>query len=160
MVDILYCKNIFRCFGPWPWKRSKTVNSRDRVITTRLQTNNWVLSLLMFQTRNYLNGKRIFIWAKPSLMAFILRFQTLSLTLKILLHVWNILVNFQYMEMMIQFAFIALFSPAFPAAAVVCFLNNIAEIRVDAGNILINNRLPSLFWPISINLFSFLILYL
>jgi len=49
----------------------------------------------------------------------------------------------QYMEMMIQFAFIVLFSPAFPAAAMLCFLNNIVEIRVDSFSILITSRLKN-----------------
>lgn len=48
----------------------------------------------------------------------------------------------EYMEMMVQFAFIVLFIPALPAAAAVCFLNNVAEIRVDAVNIMFSNRRP------------------
>uniref|UniRef100_A0A915JJS9 Anoctamin n=1 Tax=Romanomermis culicivorax TaxID=13658 RepID=A0A915JJS9_ROMCU len=48
----------------------------------------------------------------------------------------------EYMEMMIQFAFIVLFIPALPASAFVCFLNNIAEIRVDAINMLLSYRRP------------------
>lgn len=48
----------------------------------------------------------------------------------------------EYMEMMIQFAFIVLFVPAFPMAPLVCFLNNILEIRVDAINMLRAYRRP------------------
>ena len=37
-------------------------------------------------------------------------------------------------EMAIQFGYLALFSPAYPAAPLLAFLNNILEIRVDASN--------------------------
>lgn len=48
----------------------------------------------------------------------------------------------EYMEMMIQFAFVVFFTPAFPAAPLICFLNNIFEIRIDAVNLLRANRRP------------------
>lgn len=48
----------------------------------------------------------------------------------------------EYMEMMIQFAFIVLFIPAFPVASFVCLLNNILEIRIDASKLLTANRRP------------------
>lgn len=48
----------------------------------------------------------------------------------------------EYMEMIVQFAFVTLFVPAFPLAALVCFLNNIAEIRVDATNFITAHRRP------------------
>lgn len=45
-----------------------------------------------------------------------------------------------YMEMMIQFMFIVLFIPALPVAPFVCFLNNVAEIRIDSIKMLQTNR--------------------
>lgn len=48
----------------------------------------------------------------------------------------------EYMEMIIQFAFIVLFVPALPVAPFVCLLNNILEIRVDAVKLLQANRRP------------------
>lgn len=48
----------------------------------------------------------------------------------------------EYMEMMIQFSFVAFFVPAFPLIPLVCLLNNIAEIRVDAINFLATHRRP------------------
>lgn len=47
-----------------------------------------------------------------------------------------------YMEMMVQFMFIVLFIPALPVAPFVCFLNNVAEIRVDGIKMLQTNRRP------------------
>lgn len=48
----------------------------------------------------------------------------------------------EYMEMIVQFAFVTLFIPVFPLAPAVCFLNNIAEVRVDAINFVTNHRRP------------------
>lgn len=48
----------------------------------------------------------------------------------------------EYMEMIVQFAFVTLFVPAFPLAALVCLLNNVAEIRVDAINFVTAHRRP------------------
>lgn len=48
----------------------------------------------------------------------------------------------EYMEMMVQFAFIVLFVPAFPVASFVCLCNNILEIRIDASKLLTVNRRP------------------
>lgn len=48
----------------------------------------------------------------------------------------------EYMEMMVQFAFIVLFIPALPVAPFVCFLNNVAEIRVDSIKMIRTNRRP------------------
>ena len=38
-------------------------------------------------------------------------------------------------EIAIQFGYLALFSPVYPLAAVLALLNNIAEIRIDAGKL-------------------------
>lgn len=48
----------------------------------------------------------------------------------------------EYMEMIVQFAFVTLFVPAFPIAPFVCLLNNILEIRVDAINFVVSHRRP------------------
>jgi anoctamin-8 len=37
-----------------------------------------------------------------------------------------------YLEMLVQFGYVTLFSSAFPLAALCAFLNNIIEIRSDA----------------------------
>lgn len=47
-----------------------------------------------------------------------------------------------YMEMMIQFAFIMLFIPSFPLAPLICLINNILEIRIDSIKILRTRRRP------------------
>lgn len=48
----------------------------------------------------------------------------------------------EYMEMIVQFAFVTLFVPVFPMAPAVCFLNNLAEVRVDAINFVVAHRRP------------------
>lgn len=48
----------------------------------------------------------------------------------------------EYMEMMIQFAFIIFFISAFPVAPILCLINNIVEIRLDATKMLKANRRP------------------
>jgi hypothetical protein len=45
-----------------------------------------------------------------------------------------------YLEMLIQFGFITMFVPAFPLAPLFALINNIVEIRLDAYNILVQNR--------------------
>lgn len=47
-----------------------------------------------------------------------------------------------YMEMVVQFAFVIFCVSAFPATAFVCFINNIFEIRIDAIKLLKSNRRP------------------
>lgn len=42
----------------------------------------------------------------------------------------------------VQFAFVTLFVPAFPVAPLVCLLNNILEIRVDAIKFIVSHRRP------------------
>ena len=41
-------------------------------------------------------------------------------------------VSYDYIEMVIQFGFVTLFSSAFPLAALFAFFNNLIEIRRDA----------------------------
>uniref|UniRef100_A0A915L4L4 Anoctamin n=1 Tax=Romanomermis culicivorax TaxID=13658 RepID=A0A915L4L4_ROMCU len=48
----------------------------------------------------------------------------------------------EYMEMMVQFSFVVMFVPASPVAALVCFLNNIVEIRIDSMKLLVTKRRP------------------
>jgi hypothetical protein len=45
-------------------------------------------------------------------------------------------------EMLIQFGYLALFSPVFPLASVLALINNILEIRVDAGKLCRSMRRP------------------
>jgi len=44
--------------------------------------------------------------------------------------------------MLVQFGYVVLFAPAFPLAALICLLNNIVEIRLDALNFLLAFRRP------------------
>ncbi|XP_055956117.1 anoctamin-8 isoform X2 [Patella vulgata] len=47
-----------------------------------------------------------------------------------------------YMEMVIQFGYVTLFSSAFPLAALCAFINNIIEIRSDAFKLCTNHQRP------------------
>lgn len=48
----------------------------------------------------------------------------------------------EYMEMMLQFAFLIFCVTVFPATPFICFINNIFEIRIDANKLLKGNRRP------------------
>ena len=47
-----------------------------------------------------------------------------------------------YLEMLIQFGYVTLFSSAFPMAAVCALLNNIIEIRSDAFKLCVTFQRP------------------
>ena len=47
-----------------------------------------------------------------------------------------------YLEMLIQFGYVTLFSSAFPLAALCAFLNNIIEIRSDAFKLCMTLQRP------------------
>lgn len=48
----------------------------------------------------------------------------------------------EYLEMMVQFGYVTLFVAAFPLAPLICLLNNIVEIRLDATNFVTAFRRP------------------
>lgn len=48
----------------------------------------------------------------------------------------------EYLEMMVQFGYVTLFVAAFPLAPLICLLNNIVEIRLDATNFVTTFRRP------------------
>lgn len=47
-----------------------------------------------------------------------------------------------YLEMVIQFGYVTLFSPAFPMAAMCALLNNVIEIRSDAFKLCVTFQRP------------------
>lgn len=51
--------------------------------------------------------------------------------------------NEDYREMVLQFGYCTLFTPAFPALPALAYLNNFFELKVDAFKICINSRRPA-----------------
>ncbi|KRZ09638.1 Anoctamin-3 [Trichinella zimbabwensis] len=48
----------------------------------------------------------------------------------------------EYLEMMVQFGYVTLFVSVFPLAPMICLLNNIVEVRLDAINFVVSYRRP------------------
>ncbi|KFD72969.1 hypothetical protein M514_00103, partial [Trichuris suis] len=48
----------------------------------------------------------------------------------------------EYLEMMVQFGYVTLFISLFPLAPLICLLNNIVEVRLDAINFVLSYRRP------------------
>ncbi|KRY39173.1 Anoctamin-1 [Trichinella spiralis] len=48
----------------------------------------------------------------------------------------------EYLEMMVQFGYVTLFVSIFPLAPMICLLNNIVEVRLDAINFVVSYRRP------------------
>lgn len=48
----------------------------------------------------------------------------------------------EYLEMIVQFAFVTLFIPALPLAPLVCLMNNVIEIRIDSVKFITSHRRP------------------
>uniref|UniRef100_A0A5S6QY19 Anoctamin n=1 Tax=Trichuris muris TaxID=70415 RepID=A0A5S6QY19_TRIMR len=48
----------------------------------------------------------------------------------------------EYLEMMVQFGYVTLFVSLFPLAPLICLLNNIVEVRLDAINFVLSYRRP------------------
>ncbi len=46
----------------------------------------------------------------------------------------------EYLEMVLQYGFVIMFSAAFPLAPLFALMNNVAEIRVDAQKYICNSR--------------------
>lgn len=73
------------------------------------------------------------------LTVFILRYVQLITMNRLQPSYYNI---FQYLEMMVQFGYVVLFAPAFPLAPLICLMNNLLEIRLDAINFVTAFRRP------------------
>lgn len=48
----------------------------------------------------------------------------------------------EYLEMIVQFAFVTLFIPSMPLAPLVCLMNNVIEIRIDSVKFITSHRRP------------------
>lgn len=48
----------------------------------------------------------------------------------------------EYLEMVLQFGFVTIFVTAFPLAPLFALVNNLLELRIDAGKMLLHYRRP------------------